>query len=113
MYVTGYHIFNGVKIEASNGALIVQLTAFVLFVGSLKLKFSARAERCIGFLGCLTMGIYIMHPFVLAALNKFIPTFTQGSGAMNLLFWIATTVICGIGTLILQKIPLLNRLLKL
>lgn len=113
MYVTSYHIFNGVKIEASNGAMLVQLTAFVLFVGSLKLKFSAKAERCIGFLGSLTMGIYIMHPFVLAALNKFIPTFTQGSGGMNLLFWIATIVICGIGTLILQKIPLLNRLLKL
>ena len=113
MYITGYHIYGILKIEASNGALIVQLTAFVLFVYSLKLTFSAKAERCIGFLGSLTMGIYIMHPFVLAVLNKFIPAFTQGSGAMNLLFWIATTVVSAIGTLILQKTPLLNRLLKL
>lgn len=113
MYVTGYHVFNGVKIEASNGALIVQLTAFVLFVCSLKLKFSTKAERCIGFLGSLTMGIYIMHPFVLAVLNKFVPAFTQGGAVMNLLFWIATTVVCAIGTMILQRIPLLNRLLKL
>lgn len=113
MYATSYHVYNAVKIEASNGALIVQLTAFVLFVYSLKLTFSAKAERCIGFLGSLTMGIYIMHPFVLAVLNKFIPAFTQGSGAMNLLFWIATTVVSAIGTIVVLKFPVLNRLLKL
>lgn len=113
MYATSYHVYNAVKIEASNGALIVQLTAFVLFVYSLKLTFSAKAERCIGFLGSLTMGIYIMHPFVLAVLNKFIPAFTQGSGTMNLLFWIATTVVSAIGTIVVLKLPVLNRLLKL
>ena len=113
MYATSYHVYNAVKIEASNGALIVQLTAFVLFVYSLKLTFSAKAERCIGFLGSLTMGIYIMHPFVLAVLNKFVPAFTQGSGAMNLLFWITTTIVCAIGTMVVQKIPMLNRLLRL
>lgn len=113
MYITGYHIYGILKIEASNGALIVQLTAFVLFVYSLKLTFSAKAERCIGFLGSLTMGIYIMHPFVLAVLNKFIPAFTQGSGTMNLLFWVATTIVSSIGTMVVQKIPVLNRLLKL
>lgn len=113
MYATSYHVYNAVKIEASNGALIVQLTAFVLFVYSLKLKFSAKAEHWIGFLGSLTMGIYIMHPFVLAVLNKFVPAFTQGSGAMNLLFWITTTIVCAIGTMVVQKIPMLNRLLRL
>ena len=113
MHTTSYHVYNAVKIEASNGALIVQLTAFVLFVYSLKLKFSAKAERWIGSLSSLTMGIYIMHPFVLAALNKFIPAFTQGGGAMNLLFWIATTIVCAIGTMVVQKMPLLNRLLRL
>ena len=113
MYATSYHVYNAVKIEASNGALIVQVTAFVLFVYSLKLTFSAKAERCIGFLGSLTMGIYIMHPFVLAVLNKFIPAFTQGSSTMNLLFWIATTVVSAIVTMVIQRIPVLNRLMKL
>ena len=113
MYATSYHVYNAVKIEASNGALIVQLTAFVLFVYSLKLTFSAKAERCIGFLGSLTMGIYIMHPFVLAVLNKIVPAFTEGGAVMNLAFWLLTTAACAIATMVIQKIPVLNRLLKL
>lgn len=109
----GRWAYGGTELELFYGSAVVQLCSFVVFVYGQGLKLSDRSGKRVVYLGSLTMGIYIMHPFVLAVLNKFVPAFTQGGAAMNLLFWIATTVICGIGTMILQKIPLLNRLLKL
>lgn len=109
----GLYAYGGADLELFYGSAVVQLCSFVVFVYGQGLKLSDRSGKRVVYLGSLTMGIYIMHPFVLAVLNKFVPAFTQGGAVMNLLFWIATTVICGIGTMILQKIPLLNRLLKL
>ena len=109
----GRWAYGGADLELFYGSFILQLNGFLLFVYGQGLKLSDTAGKRVVYLGSLTMGIYIMHPFVLAVLNKFVPAFTQGGAAMNLLFWIATTVICAVGTMILQKIPLLNRLLKL
>lgn len=109
----GRWAYGGADLELFYGSAVVQLCGFLVFVYGQGLKLSDHAGKRVVYLGSLTMGIYIMHPFVLAVLNKFVPAFTQGGAVMNLLFWIATTVICAIGTLILQKIPLLNRLLKL
>lgn len=109
----GLYAYGGADLELFYGSALVQLCGFLVFVYGQGLKLSDRAGKRIVYLGSLIMGIYIMHPFVLAVLNKFVPAFTQGSAVMNLLFWIVTTVICEIGTAVLQKIPLLNKLLKL
>lgn len=109
----GRYAYGSVNVELFYGSILVQLTGFLAFVYGQGLKLSEQAGKCVVRLGSLTMGIYIMHPFVLAVFNKFIPAFTQGSAVMNLLFWIGTTVACGITAAIVQKLPLLNRLLKL
>lgn len=109
----GRWTYGSTNLELFYGCFLVQLAGFLTFIYGQGLRLSDTAGKCVVYLGSLTMGIYIMHPFVLAVLNKFVPAFTQGGAVMNLLFWIATTVICSIGTMILQKIPMLNRLLKL
>lgn len=109
----GLYAYGGADLELFYGCFLVQSTAFLVFVYGQGLKLSEKTGKRVVYLGSLTMGIYIMHPFVLAVLNKVVPAFTQGGAVMNLLFWIATTAICGVGTMVLQRIPVLNRLLKL
>ena len=109
----GLYAYGGADLELFYGSILVQITGFLVFVYGQGLKLSEITGKWIVRLGSLTMGIYIMHPFVLAVLNKFVPAFTEGSAVMNLLFWIATTVACAIATMVVQKIPVLNRLLKL
>lgn len=106
-------VFGGIPCEAFYGSLPVQTAAFAVMVPVLRLEVREPAGRKLTFLSSLTMGIYIMHPFVLAVLNKFVPAFTEGGAVMNLLFWIVTTIICAVGTMVVQKLPVLNRLLKL
>lgn len=109
----GMYVYGGANLELFYGCFLVQFTGFLVFVYGQGLKLSENMGKRVVYLGSLTMGIYIMHPFVLAVLNKFIPAFIQGGTVMNLLFWIATSVICAIATMVVQKIPVLNRLLKL
>ena len=109
----GLYAYGGADLELFYGSILVQITGFLVFVYGQGLKLPENTGKCVVYLGSLTMGIYIMHPFVLAVLNKFVPAFTEGSAVMNLLFWIATTVACAIATMVVQKIPVLNRLLKL
>ncbi len=105
--------YGGADLELFYGCFLVQLAGFLVFVYGQGLKLPERAGKWVVWLGSLTMGIYIMHPFVLAVFNKFVPAFTEGGAVMNLLFWIVTTAACGIATMVVQKIPVLNRLLKL
>lgn len=105
--------YGSADLELFYGSFLVQLSGFLVFVYGQGLNISETAGKQVVFLGSLTMGIYIMHPFVLAVLNKFVPAFTEGSAAMNLLFWLLTTIVCAIATMVVQKIPVLNRLLKL
>lgn len=113
LLVTLDHVFVGIAGEVSYGAVSVQLTSLSVFACACKIRWSDRWEKCLLMLSALTMGIYIMHPFVLAVLNKFVPAFTGGGAVMNLLFWLLTTAVCAVATVLVQKIPILNRLLKL
>ena len=113
LYIVGTYFFKRITVEAFYGSLPIQLTTFVLFVFLRGLKYSERAGRMVPLFSELTMGIYIMHPFVLAVYKKYMPVFVQGDVLMNLLFWIITTVSCGIVTALVRKIPVLNQLFKL
>lgn len=109
----GRRAYGGADLELFYGCFLVQVSSFLVFVYGQGLELSARVEKWVGRLESLTMGIYIMHPFVLAVFNKLVPAFTGGNAVMNLLFWILTTIACAIATMAMQKIPVINRLLKL
>ena len=61
----------------------------------------------------LIMGIYIIHPFVLAVMEKFIPAFINGGSFFNFAFWILTVLICAGMTFVINKIPVIKLLTKL
>lgn len=109
----GRYAYGSANLELFYGSVPLQITGFLTFVYGQGLKLSENTGKRIAYLGSLTMGIYIMHPFVLAVLNKFIPAFTESGAFMNLLFWIVTTIACALATMVVQKIPVINRLLKL
>lgn len=75
--------------------------------------FSDIRGKWIGRLIGLVMGIYIIHPFVLAVLDKILPAFTSGGSALNLLFWLLTTASSAVATLIMTKIPLVKEMVRL
>lgn len=109
----GRYAYGGANLELFYGSVPVQITGFLTFVYAQGLKLSENTGNRMVYLGSLTMGIYIMHPFVLAVLNEFIPAFTESGAFMNLLFWIVTTITSAFTTMVVQKIPVINRLLKL
>ena len=75
--------------------------------------FSDIRGKWIGRLIGLVMGIYIIHPFVLAVLDKILPAFTSGGSALNLLFWLLTTASSAVATLIMTRIPLVKEMVRL
>lgn len=112
-YLLGTLRFGSISIESFYGAFPLQLAVAALFLTCRNLRFSTPLANCITCLSNLSMGIYITHPFILPILSKFVPAFIQSSEWMNLLYWIATVMLCGLITGILQKLPVLNRLLHL
>lgn len=109
----GIKVFGKIAIEAFYGSVPVQLATICIFLVCRNIDSSDQNAKRVTYLSGLTMGIYIMHPFVLAVLNKFLPAFTQSGALMNVLFWILTVIICGMGTAIVKKIPALKHLLQL
>ena len=109
----GTKVFGSVVIEAFYGSLAALLATMSVFLLCRNVHFSKKSAGWITYCSGLIMGIYIMHPFILAVLNKYIPAFTQSGMTINLLFWIGTVVISAIGSAIVQKIPGLRQLLRL
>lgn len=107
----GTEVFGSIVIEAFYGSFPVLLATASVFLICRNIHFSKK--NVVTYLSGLTMGIYIMHPFVLAVLVKFVPAFTQGGALMNVAFWTLTTLICAVGTAIGKKIPIVNQLLRL
>lgn len=100
------------KIEAFYGSfpmIIAVLCVFVRLMCIEELKFGGGIITCTS---RLIMGIYIIHPFVLAAIVHFIPVFSENS-ILNLLFCIVTLLVCGLISLVISKIPLMKQLIRL
>lgn len=112
-FVVGKSVFKQITIEAYYGAFPVMLAATSVFLLCRSAHFSEENAKRVTYLSKLTMGIYIIHPFVLAVLDKFIPAFTQSGALMNVSFWALTTMISGIGTAICIKIPIMKQLMRL
>ena len=87
--------------------IIASVTVFFV------IGFSDIKGKWIGQLIGLVMGIYIIHPFVLAVLDKILPVFTSGGSALNLLFWLLTTALSAGATFIMMKIPLVKEMVRL
>lgn len=109
----GSCIFGSIAVEEFYGSFPAFLATVTVFLFCRSNHILESAKKTIFYLSSLTMGIYIMHPFVLAVLNKFIPAFTQSGMGMNLLSWIVVIIVSTVGSAIIRMIPGLKWLLRL
>ena len=110
-WIIGNIVMGHYVLETFYGSAPIIISVTVLFIYILGAKVKWKKE--IAYLSGLSMGIYIIHPFVLAVLQKFFPIFISGNTLMNISFWIATVIICGAITLIMNRLPIVKELLKL
>lgn len=98
-------------LETFYGSIPIMFAATIFFFSLSSMKFQRKKE--ITYLASLSMGIYIVHPFVLAVLQKFLPVFVNGNEIMNILFWIATLIVSGIISAIISLVPIVRELTRL
>ncbi|MGN0376489.1 MAG: acyltransferase [Suilimivivens sp.] len=82
----------------------------VLFTFLLRIPIKSTTTRIISVLTNLTMGIFIIHPILLAGINSF---YTPLDTFSAILFWLCLTIASGATTYILLKIPYVRELVKL
>lgn len=110
--IIGYVVVNHYVIESFYGCIPVIVLATIIFMYILEIK-SFKYDKVVTYLAGLSMGIYIVHPFLLAILKKFVPAFVEGNFITNILFWILTVVISGIVSAVIRAIPYVRELIKL
>lgn len=110
-WLIGNVVLKKYKLEIFYGSFPIMATMVIVFVCILNVKF--HRGKTITYLANLSMGVYVIHPFVLAVFQKYVPAFVSGKVTMNLLFWIATVIACGVIAAILNKIPMVKELTKL
>ena len=82
----------------------------VLFTSLLRLPIKQSVSGLITRISSLTMGIFILHPILLAGITSFYVPDSTGSAVV---FWGMLTVISGIISYIMLKIPVVKELVKL
>lgn len=110
-WLIGNVVLKQYRLETFYGSIPIMAAVTIIFVYVSNAKFQ-RGKTITGLAG-LSMGIYVIHPFVLAVFQKYVPAFVSGNAAMNLLFWIVTVIACGIITAIINKIPMVKELIRL
>lgn len=82
----------------------------LLFTFLLRLPIKEKLAGCICNISSLTMGIFIVHPILLAVLKTvYIPSSVGG----GLFFWLCLTLVSFLITFILSKLPFAKHLIKL
>lgn len=108
------HIVNniiiGVDAEYFYDSIVYMVWVFVLFTWTLSLKLSDFLIKHIKFISSLTMGVYIVHPFIIRFLKQLLVVDTT---TMSILLFIATTVISFLCTWGISKISCLKPLIQL
>lgn len=109
----GNKIFGGLKIEAFYGSVFVVVAVILTFaLGVVLMEIpSSGHQKIVGISGKI-MGIYIIHPFILAVIKKYIPV-VEESAYINVFWWIITVIMSYMIVWGINKIPVLKELIKI
>lgn len=111
-WIVGRYRFNAIRVEGFYGSLPVMLATVVIFCCVYKVKMDNRLICIIRRISPLVMGIYIVHPFILATIVHFIPAFGINS-VLNLIYWLLTVILSAIITWGISKIPFICELIRI
>lgn len=110
-WIIGFGRFNEIRIEAFYGSLPVLLGTSLIFCCLYKVKMANGFICIVSKLSPLVMGIYIVHPFILAMIVHFAPTLGINP-IFNLIYWLLTVILSAIITWIISKIPFICELIR-
>ncbi len=103
-------IYNNFYSDTSINVMCYSVGVFAFFFYSLSNKKYKRNSSFIMTLSNLTFGVYLIHPYILYLLGKFINT---GNALTQVpLNWITATIISFIIVFLMSKIPLLKKLVR-
>lgn len=111
-WVIGMSCFQGILVEGFYGSLPVIMATICTFLFVYKANLNnALISLLKRGISCI-MGVYIVHPFVLAVIIHFIPIFGT-NGFFNLIFWMTTVFLSGVIAWVIGKIPVICELIRI
>ena len=110
LFFMAKNIYNNLFAEYFYDNLLVKVISLGLFLTLLTLTIDSNKYKIIYFLSVQTMGVFIIHTYVMQIWKKFIGFNIVGA---YLFFPIFTLIISSIIIMILMKIPYINRIVKL
>ena len=75
-------------------------------------RLSVKRKKLISLLSLSSLGVYLIHIFILIIINKFIPYLSFSAVYAIPIIWLSTTIISFAISFILSKIPVINILVK-
>ena len=113
LFLAGKYIWGAVYMdEYYYGALPIIVATCGIFGSGMYFRIPNWLNKGIKMVTPCTMGIYIIHPFVLSIFVKFVPSVTE-QWLLNIVFWFLVILSCSIGVAIMNRIPLIKELNKL
>ena len=110
LFFIAKNIYNNLFAEYFYDNLLVKVISLGLFLTLLTLTIDASKHRMIYLLSVQTMGLFIIHTYVMQIWQKLIGFNIVGA---HLFFPVFTLVISFLISMILMKIPYINRIVKL
>ncbi len=96
--------------------VLVSIALFVFFRYDVhvcyKGRLSVKMKKLISLLSLSSLGVYLIHIFILIIINKFIPYLSFSAVYAIPIIWLSTTIISFAISFILSKIPVINILVK-
>lgn len=112
MWFGRQYAFGKLDVAGCYGALPVIVTVVLIFICAIRWRAGKRTEKAINRTAKLTMGVYIVHPFVLSIWTHFFPAFEQ-VGLLNLLYYLCVIISSGIVALVILCLPYIRELIHL
>ncbi len=111
-WIVGTHCFGGIMVEGFYGSLPVIMATLCAFLYLYQAKLNDAMIPVIKMATSCIMGVYIVHPFILAAMVHFIPAFGT-NGILNLIYCMITVFVSSIIVWMIGRIPVVSELIKI
>lgn len=107
-YKLSMKLYNSLWAENFYNSLLVMISSILIF--TYLRKINLKNNKTISVIGTLVMGVYIIHPTIISMFKKLIIT---KNDLINLLISIVVFILCFFVSYFINKIPKLNKLIKL
>lgn len=108
--LVGRYVLHNCYAEYFYDSFLTILWISLLFTYIMKLNLSPRAIKVVDCFSVITMGVYILHPFVMKIISHFI---IANTFFLSLIYFCAVLLVSAFLSLIIKKIPMIKRCIEL